>query len=64
MGAMAPKVGGRVVGVADHAWIACLAYRRWRYELEHPQAPWETTPFTDTLDIVNECINPWEFFFG
>lgn len=59
-----PRGGGRVVGIAEHAWIVCLGYRRWRYDLEHPLTPREALPVDEALDIVNECLNPWEFFFG
>jgi hypothetical protein len=55
---------GRAGSVAEHAWIACLGYRSLRDDLEHPRSPREARPVERTLDIVNECLNPWEFFFG
>ena len=47
--------------VARHAWIVCLGYRRWRYELEHPLAPTEPLPLVDALEILNNCLNPYAF---
>jgi hypothetical protein len=55
---------GRAGSVAEHAWIACLGYRSLRDDLDHPRSPREARPVERTLDIVNECLNPWEFFFG
>ncbi|MEA2362728.1 MAG: hypothetical protein QOD71_1873 [Thermoleophilaceae bacterium] len=53
-----------VGGVAKRAWIVCLGYRRWRYDVEHPRTPRQAVPVRDTLKIVNECVNPFSFFFG
>jgi hypothetical protein len=53
-----------VGNVAKRAWIVCFGYRRWRSELAHPRTPRESMPLGETLDIVNDCINPWAFFFG
>jgi hypothetical protein len=47
--------------VARHAWIVCLGYRRWRYELEHPLAPTEALPLDEALAIANTCLNPYAF---
>lgn len=47
--------------VARKAWIVCLGYRRYRYELEHPLAPNEAMPVEEALDIANECLNPFGF---
>jgi hypothetical protein len=47
--------------VARHAWVVCLGYRRWRYELEHPSAPTESLPVDEALDIVNDCLNPHDY---
>jgi hypothetical protein len=55
---------GRAGSVAEHAWIACLGYRSLRDDLDHPRTPREARPVKRTLEIVNECLNPWEFFFG
>jgi hypothetical protein len=52
-----------VTAIAEHAWIVCLAYRRWRAEMEHPRAPTEALPLDEALGIANECLNPLEFFF-
>jgi hypothetical protein len=52
------------VGVLEHAWVACFGYRRWRYELEHPSTPREAVPLHETLDTVNQCLNPLSFLFG
>jgi len=67
----APASGPRAVdafrsvrGVADvarHAWIVCLGYRRWQYELEHPSAPTEALPVDVALGIVNDCFNPHDY---
>jgi hypothetical protein len=50
--------------VARRTWIVCLGYRRWRYEVEHPRGPGQAVPVGETLGILNDCLNPWEFFFG
>jgi hypothetical protein len=49
--------------VARRAWIACLGYRRWRYELEHPSAPGEALPLGEALAIANDCLNPHDYLF-
>lgn len=46
-----------------HAWFGCLGYRRVRYDLAHPRSSREGTPSGETLDALNECLNPWEFLF-
>ena len=54
----------RVAGaVARRAWIACLGYRRYRYEREHPRrlSPFESMPPGEGLEIVNACLNPAAF---
>lgn len=50
-----------VAGVARYAWIACLGYRGWRYELEHPRTPREGMSIREALDIANSCLNPLAF---
>jgi hypothetical protein len=50
-----------LAGVAKHAWIICLGYRRWRHELEHPRAPTEPLPLGVALRIANDCLNPYNF---
>jgi hypothetical protein len=50
--------------VARKAWIVCLGYRRYRYEMEHPLAPNEAMPVEEALDIANECLNPFGFLAG
>jgi hypothetical protein len=47
--------------VAKRAWIFCLGYRRWRYELEHPMAPNEILPLREALDVANTCLNPYDY---
>jgi hypothetical protein len=47
--------------VARRAWIVCLGYRRWRYELEHPSAPNEALPLGEALSIANTCLNPHDY---
>jgi hypothetical protein len=49
---------------AEGAWLVCLGYRNLRYELDHPRSPKEAMPIRDALEIVNDCLNPWEFFLG
>lgn len=51
--------GLRAVG--KRVWIACLGYKRFRYELEHPLLPTETMPLGDALEIADECLNPLSF---
>jgi hypothetical protein len=43
------------------AWIVCIGYRRFRYELEHPRAPNEVMPLDEAIDIANGCLNPYAF---
>jgi len=50
-----------VAAVAKGAWIVCLGYRRWRYELDHPRSPAEPMPLPDALAIANACLNPYAF---
>ena len=55
---------GRVAGaVARRAWIACLGYRRYRYERTHPErlSPYDPMPLGDGLEIANACLNPAAF---
>jgi hypothetical protein len=54
----------RLRGAADvgrHAWIACLGYRRWRFELNNPLAPSEALPVGEALSILNDCFNPHDY---
>jgi hypothetical protein len=53
------SVGGTL---ARRAWIVCLGYRRFRYELEHPRAPNEAMPLDEAIEIANGCLNPYAFF--
>jgi hypothetical protein len=50
--------------LAEGAWIACFGYRTLRYDLEHPRTPREMRPLDATLEIVSDCVNPWELLFG
>jgi hypothetical protein len=50
-----------VGGVARYAWIACLGYRGWHYELTHPRPPSQAMSFKEALDIANTCLNPLAF---
>ncbi len=52
------SVGGKL---ARRAWIVCIGYRRYRYELEHPRAPNEVMPLEEAIDIANGCLNPYAF---
>jgi hypothetical protein len=53
----------RAVGatIVQRAWIVCIGYRRFRYELEHPRAPNEAMPLNEAIDIANGCLNPYAF---
>ena len=54
----------RVAGaVARRAWIACLGYRRYRYERAHPGrlSPHDPIPIGAGLSIANACLNPLAF---
>jgi hypothetical protein len=46
---------------AKRAWLLCLGYRRFRYDLENPRSPAEAMPLGEALDIANECLNPLGF---
>ena len=52
------SVGAKLV---RRAWIVCIGYRRFRYELEHPRAPNEVMPLDEAVDIANGCLNPYAF---
>ncbi|MGH2762220.1 MAG: hypothetical protein ACRDLD_06525 [Thermoleophilaceae bacterium] len=47
--------------VARRAWIVCLGYRRFRYELEHPRGPNEPLPLDEALRIADTCLNPYAY---
>ena len=54
----------RVAGaLARRAWIACLGYRRYRYERAHPGrlSPFDPIPVKDAAEIANKCVNPYAF---
>jgi len=61
--AAAPTMA-RGADAAQHAWIVCFAYRRWRYDVEGRRTPYQAVPVRETVRIVNDCLNPWSFFFG
>ena len=52
------SVGAKVV---RRAWLVCIGYRRFRYELEHPRAPTEPMPLDEAIEIANGCLNPYAF---
>jgi hypothetical protein len=56
----------RAVGatLVRRAWIVCIGYRRFRYELEHPRAPNQVMPLAEAVDIANGCLNPYGFLMG
>ena len=57
--------GSRALGAAvKRGWLVCLAYRRWKYERDHPLTPRQAVPVRDALTMVNDCLNPWSFLFG
>ena len=45
------------------AWIACIGWRRFRYERRHPERldPLAPIPVRDGLQIANDCMNPAGF---
>jgi hypothetical protein len=47
--------------LVKRAWIVCIGYRRFRYELEHPRAPNQVMPLAEAVDIANGCLNPYGF---
>jgi hypothetical protein len=44
-----------------HAWVACLGYRRWRYERRHVVAGTEPLPLDEGVRSLNSCLNPYSF---
>jgi hypothetical protein len=42
------------------AWMACLAYERFRYAFLHPESrfPGHTIPSSELLRIANDCVSP------
>jgi hypothetical protein len=55
---------GRAGQAVEGAWLACLGYGALRYDLEHPRTPRQMRPIGATLDIVGDCLNPWELLPG
>jgi hypothetical protein len=52
----------RALGRAGrYAWPLCLGVRRLRYDLDHPRTPRQGIPIRDTLGMLNNCVNPWDF---
>jgi hypothetical protein len=45
-------------------WFACLAYRSWQDDREHPRLLGEARPVKRTAHMLNECVNPLSFLFG
>jgi hypothetical protein len=43
--------------------VACIGWRRFRYEREHPERldPLAPIPVRDGLGIANDCLNPAGF---
>jgi hypothetical protein len=63
-GAKAVDAFRRLRGVGQltkRIWIACLGYRRFIYERDHPRAPTEAMPVAEALEIANVCLNPLSF---
>jgi hypothetical protein len=61
--AQAFRVLRGVKKVARRAWIVCLGWERYRYELDHPQAliPGHAMPVREAARIANACLNPLLF---
>jgi hypothetical protein len=53
------RAAGRIL--VRRAWIVCLGYRRFRYELKHPRLPNEPMPLEEAVEIANGCLNPYAF---
>ena len=53
------RAAGRIL--VRRAWIVCLGYRRFRYELKHPRLPTEPMPLEEAVEIANGCLNPYAF---
>lgn len=49
--------------VAYRAWVLCLGWKRYQYELDHPEAiiPGRPMPVREALRIANACLNPLLF---
>ena len=62
--AMGVPAARRVVGaLARRAWIACIGYRRYRYDRSRPGrlSPLDPMPVSDAAEIANKCLNPYGF---
>ncbi len=61
--ALAFRVLRGVKKVARRAWVVCLGWERYRYELDHPEAviPGHTMPVREAARIANACLNPLYF---
>ena len=58
-----PAARGVAGALVRRAWIACLGYRRYRYERLHPRrlSPLDPIPVREGLEIANACLNPVGF---
>ncbi len=63
MGAAVPAARRVTRALARRAWIACIGYRRYRYERSHPTrlSPFDSMPVGDAVEIANKCLNPYGF---
>ena len=44
------------------AWLACFAYERVRYGLLHPESrPRQVVPLRGVVQMVNDCVSPFDF---
>jgi hypothetical protein len=62
--ALGVPVARRVAGaLVKRAWIACIGYRRYRYERAHPErlSPFDAMPLGEAAGIANKCLNPYGF---
>jgi hypothetical protein len=51
-------LGRAGAAAGEFGWLACLGYRQWRYDYEHPRGPRESMPVDAVLNELNECFNP------
>jgi hypothetical protein len=58
----------RVLGGAKRflkrTWFPCLGFRSWQNDRENPRLLGEGLPVDETVDMLNECVNPLSFLFG
>ena len=57
-----PRLRRSAGGLWRRAWLLCFGYERVRYGLLHPETrPRQTVPLRGTLQMVNDCVSPFDF---